>query len=327
MTRQENFRINDVLELLADGSFHSGQKLGEALGISRAAVNQHVHKLTELGVDIYSVQGKGYRLAKPIELLQLQKIALAANVDSHRIAVKPVVGSTNDDIKNDLQSMSLQPGYGLVSEAQTAGRGRRGKSWHSPFGSNLYISIYWPLNEGINRAMGLSLAVGIAVAEGLIELGMQQVGLKWPNDVYVAGHKIAGILVDIESCYDGSASCIVGIGLNVNMPESVGEKIDQRWTDVSQQLKGQWSRNEIAGVIYRHVIKQLTLFSAEGLETLRKRWVELDIFINKSVKLLMGERVVKGTCRGIDENGAILIESDNNVVRYFGGEISLRAAT
>jgi len=327
VTRQENFRINDVLELLADGGFHSGQKLGEALGVSRAAVNQHVHKLIELGVDIYSVQGKGYRLAKPIELLQLHKIASAAKVDPQRIAVKPVVGSTNDEIKNDLLSVTLNPGYGLFSEAQTAGRGRRGKSWHSPFGSNLYISIYWPLNEGINRAMGLSLAVGIAVAEGLIELGMEDVGLKWPNDVYVAGHKIAGILVDIESCYDGSASCVIGIGVNVNMPDSVGQKIDQLWTDVAKQLTGQWSRNEIAGVIYRHVIEQLTLFSAEGLETLRKRWAELDVFINRSVKLLMGERIVQGICRGIDENGAILIESDNNIVRYFGGEISLRAAT
>lgn len=326
MSHARSGKINAVLECLADGQFHSGQHLGQTLAISRAAVNQHVQKLQQLGLDVFSVSGKGYRLAQPLELLAIDRIADVAKVDRKKLSVKSVVGSSNDEIRELISQQALTPGYGLFAEAQTAGRGRRGKQWHSPFGSNLYISVYWPLNEGINRAMGLSLVVGIAVADCLRSLGITGVGVKWPNDVYVKERKIAGVLVDIDSRSDGAVDCTIGVGVNLHMPSLVAERIDQQWTDVAQELATGWSRNDIAGRLYRHLLIALKQFTQDGFSDFQQRWRELDIYYQRQVTLLMGQRRVTGECRGIDENGAILIQQQDKLTRYFGGEISLRGA-
>lgn len=326
MLHKSLHRINEVLLLLADSQFHSGEALGQQLGISRSAVNQHVQKLSELGVDIYSVHGKGYRLAQPIELLDRALIASHSQLTADKLQVHSVVSSTNDELKTYSQQHALHNGYAVFAEAQTAGRGRRGKAWLSPFGSNLYMSLYWKLDQGVSAAMGLSVAIGIAIAEALSELGVKDVGVKWPNDVYVQGKKIAGILVDIESCDDGSADCIVGIGLNIDMPANIAAKIDQQWTDIAGQLDRPWSRNEVAATLYRSTRIYLQQFSEQGLLLLRERWQHLDVYFNQSIKLIMGAREVKGICRGIDEFGAILVDNGDQVVRYFGGELSLRSA-
>ncbi|WP_404399875.1 bifunctional biotin--[acetyl-CoA-carboxylase] ligase/biotin operon repressor BirA [Idiomarina seosinensis] len=317
-------RINEVLLLLADAQFHSGQALGEALGITRSAINQHIQKLLELGVDIYSVQGKGYRLAQPIELLDSHVIASYNRMPVDQLQVHSVVTSTNDELKHYRRSNSLNNGYVFFAEAQTAGRGRRGRTWLSPFGSNLYMSVYWKVELGVNAAMGMSVAVGIAIAAALRHMGIADAGVKWPNDVYVHGKKIAGVLIDIESCDDGTADCIVGIGLNIDMPATIATQIDQQWTDVATELVEPWSRNEVAATLYRYTVNYLQQFSKHGLSPLIEQWTKLDVYFNKPVKLIMGNREVRGLCRGIDEFGAVLIDNGDQVVRYFGGELSLR---
>lgn len=319
-----NERLNDILMLLSDGEFHSGSQLGEQLQVSRAAVNQQIKKLIDLGVDVFSVHGKGYRLAHPIELLDAETIAARTGVNANQLDVRSVVTSSNDELKALLKERSLTPGFSILAEAQTAGRGRRGKTWVSPFGTNLYISLYWPLNEGINGAMGLSLVVGIALANALKQLGLPQVGLKWPNDVYASGKKIAGILVDIESRQDGGIDCILGMGINLRMPLEQSRAIGQQWTDVASETPVPLSRNAIAAAIYGEVIQVLEKFTGNGMTEFKQQWDELDIYRNKPVRLLMGERQVEGVCRGVDDNGAILIEQQDNIIRYFGGEISLR---
>lgn len=321
-----NNRINDVLQLLADGRFHSGQALGEQLGVTRAAINQHIQKLIELGVEVFSVHGKGYRLGHRLELLDAETIAAAAAVNQQQLEVQSVVGSSNDEIRTLSHAKALPAGYAVFAEAQTAGRGRRGKPWFSPFGSNLYISIYWPLTDGINSAMGLSLVVGVAVADALTALGIKDVGVKWPNDVYVEHKKLAGILVELDSRSDGQSTSVIGIGVNLRMPEQGAKAIDQRWTDIAAHISADWSRNAIAGSIYRNVLDALERFSQYGLEPTRNKWVSYDIYLNQSVTLMMGQRTVSGICRGIDENGAILLDQQGSIIRYFGGEVSLRAA-
>lgn len=321
-----NNRVNQLLNHLNDGRFHSGEALGRECGISRAAVNQYINKLQDLGVDIYSVHGKGYKLARPLELLDHQSICIAAETIKDLILVESVVTSSNDILRDLLAGSKLPPGYTVIAEAQTEGRGRRGKQWFSPFGCNLYMSFYWPISDGINGAMGLSLVVGIAVVKALQKMGVSTVGVKWPNDIYIDGQKVAGILVDLESQADGSANSIIGLGLNLSMPASSSQKIDQRWTELKSHLKQPISRNVISGMIHREVIAALQEFDREGLKPTRDVWPRYDVFIEQSVTLTMGQRAVTGICRGIDENGAVLLETEGSTVRYFGGEISLRAA-
>lgn len=321
-----NSRVNQILNCLNDGEFHSGEALGKELGVSRAAVNQNINKLLELGVDIYSVHGRGYKLARPLELLDVEAICKAAGTSQDHIMVESVVTSSNDILRNLLTRAALPPGYAVIAEAQTEGRGRRGKRWFSPFGCNLYMSFYWPVAEGINGAMGLSLVIGIALVKALEKLGISQAAVKWPNDVYIDYQKVAGILVELESQADGSANSIIGIGLNLSMPESTHSQIDQRWTDLQTHLNQPISRNVISGSIYHEVLDALADFDRHGLEPTRKVWENYDVFINQTVTLTMGQRKVTGICRGIDENGAVLLEADGSTVRYFGGEISLRAA-
>jgi len=321
-------RLDQLISLLANGEFHSGQAIGESLAISRAAVNQHIHKLEELGLELFSVTGRGYKLARPIELLQASAIEEETPTKWRKepgFEVRSVVDSSNDQVKLLAQDGALVAGFSIFAEAQTAGRGRRGKHWFSPFGSNLYFSVYWPLEDGIHGAMGLSLAVGIALAECFTELGIEAVSVKWPNDVYINGKKVAGILVDLETLPEGAAHSIIGIGINLRMPERVGKSIDQAWTDLNSELPRPVSRNHIAAQVRSSVLSALQQYGQHGLSAFQQSWRQYDCFLDKPVKLIMGQRVCLGTCRGIDENGALLVEDEQGVRRYFGGEVSLRA--
>lgn len=324
---KQSQRLDQLIQQLSDGQFHSGQSLGEELSISRAAVNQHIHKLEELGLELFSVSGKGYKLSRQLELLDKQTIAATSErfIHSPDFAVYSVVDSSNDELKALAQEQVMTPGYSLFAEAQTAGRGRRGKRWVSPFGSNLYVSVYWPLTEGIHGAMGLSLAVGVALAECFEKQGIENVGLKWPNDVYINDKKVSGILVDLETRTDGSAHSIIGIGINLKMPENVGHDIDQAWTDISREAPVALSRNRIAAQVRESVLACLKQYDEQGLRVFQQRWRAYDRFWDKPVRLIMGQRECIGTCRGIDENGALLVQDETGVKRYFGGEISLRS--
>ncbi|HAR56017.1 MAG TPA: bifunctional biotin--[acetyl-CoA-carboxylase] synthetase/biotin operon repressor, partial [Idiomarina baltica] len=144
-------RLEQLIKLLNDGEFHSGESLGQAMSVSRAAINQYIERLDALGIDVFSVSGKGYRLASSIDLLNAEQIAAASELPKSMLNVSSIVGSTNDDLKQLSDTQQLPQGYAILAEAQTQGRGRRGKQWISPFGTNLYISLYWRLEEGLGR--------------------------------------------------------------------------------------------------------------------------------------------------------------------------------
>lgn len=325
---KQSERLDQLIRLLANGEFQSGQAIGESLSISRAAVNQHIHKLESLGLTLYSVTGRGYKLAEPLELLNATAIQRATPTVWQRAPafdVRSVVDSSNDTIKEQVQKARLPAGFAVFAEAQTAGRGRRGKQWFSPFGSNLYLSLYWPLEDGIHGAMGLSLAVGVALAKCFTALGVADVSVKWPNDVYIGGKKVAGILVDLETSPEGAAHSIIGVGINLNMPAQVGDKIEQAWTDLNSELPEQHSRNDIAAHVRSAILDALHTYANAGLSAFQNDWKAYDRFVDKPVKLMMGQRICLGVCRGIDENGALLVEDQQGVRRYFGGDVSLRA--
>ncbi|CAB0151906.1 Bifunctional ligase/repressor BirA [Pseudidiomarina piscicola] len=319
-------RVIRVIELLADGEFHSGQDIGEDIGVSRTAISQYIKQIQALGLDVFRVTGKGYRLAHSINLLDEPEIEKALG-EEHRSSfeVCRVVTSSNDVLRQRLnEQSSLEAGYAVLAEAQTAGRGRRGKSWYSPFASNLYVSMYWPLEHGMAGAMGLSIAIGTALASTLSEEGVADVELKWPNDVLVKGKKLAGILIELEGQAIDSAHAIIGVGINLNMPEWLASPIEQPWTDVATEINGPVVRNRLAARLLESLRQALTRYDADGLGSFIEQWQRFDSLEGKAVRLLFGEKSIAGTAVGIAEDGSLLVNVDGQVKRFHAGEVSLR---
>lgn len=309
-----------LITLLSDGQFHSGEQLGEQLGISRAAVGKHMAALKELGLDLFSLTGKGYRLAVPMALYdQAQLQALAPMAPVHCF---PVIDSTNQYLLERVNQ--LQSGESCLAECQTAGRGRRGKPWVSPFSCQLILSMYWRLEQGMAAAMGLSLAVGVAVVQALESLGYPGVELKWPNDLYYQGRKLAGILVEMSGSAGASCNLVIGVGLNLAMPAREGERIDQAWSELRHIQPELVDRNLLAARMLGHLQQAMLTFEQQGLSHFVDDWNRLDHFAGRPVRLLMGEQEIRGIARGIDDRGALRLETSEGIKFYLGGEISLR---
>lgn len=315
-----------LMQALADGKFHSGQTLGDKIGVSRASVNKHVQKLGELGVDIFRVTGKGYRLAHPIQLLDLEEIRKQLPHSSKQldIEVLHVTDSTNDVLKQKIVDDSeITPGSVVLAEMQLKGRGRRGRPWFSPFGTNLYLSMYWPLIGGLNSATGMSVALGLALARELSQQGIPDVSVKWPNDVYIGGKKVAGILVELEGQAEGEGFAVVGIGINLSMPADL-QSIDQPYTAIQLHQQDTIDRNRWAALIVHRCAHALRGHDAEGLANVLATWRRFDYFYQKPVRVLLGQHEHVGIGHGIDEMGAFLVKQEDGLKRYFGGEISVR---
>lgn len=308
-----------LISLLADGEFHSGEQFGAALGMSRAAINKHVQTVRDWGVDVFTVPGKGYRLHASLQLLD--EAAIRARLPSGRLAVLPVIDSTNQYLIERIGT--LAPGDACVAEYQAQGRGRRGRQWISPFGNNLYLSLYWRLEQGPAAAGGLSLMVGIVMAEVLQRLGAEGVRVKWPNDLYLNDRKLAGILVEINGKAGDAAHVVIGAGINLAMREPAAGMIDQGWINL-QEAGIVIDRNALVAELTATLRQALRQFEGEEFAPFVARWQALDNFFDRPVKLLIGDREIRGIARGIDAQGALLLEQDGECHAYLGGEISLR---
>ncbi|WP_455854018.1 bifunctional biotin--[acetyl-CoA-carboxylase] ligase/biotin operon repressor BirA [Pantoea endophytica] len=308
-----------LVALVADGEFHSGEQLGEALGMSRAAINKHIQTLKSWGLDVYTVTGKGYSLPGPIQLLDEEVIL--SHLHQPNLAVIPVIDSTNQYLLDRMDQ--LPSGYTCIAEYQQAGRGRRGRKWFSPFGSNLYMSMYWRLEQGPAAAMGLSLVIGIIMAEVIQSLGAADVRVKWPNDLYLNDRKLAGILVELTGKTGDAAQIVIGAGVNLLMRSEGTAEINQGWINL-QEAGVDIDRNELAAKLINSLREALPIFERDGLAPFVSRWEALDNFINRPVKLLIGDREVYGIARGIDKQGGLLLEQDGVIKSWVGGEISLR---
>lgn len=312
-------RKRDIIAMLSTQEFVSGEALAERLGISRAAISKHIDVLETLGLSIFSVKGRGYKLATPVSLID--EAALKQGIE-RRCFYFDDIPSTNAFMLS--HSDELESGDVCIAEHQSAGRGRRGRKWVSPYGSHLYFSLFWRLTDGMSKAMGLSLVVGCSLARVLADLGVDNIGLKWPNDVYLDGRKLAGILVEMKGQADSNCELIIGIGVNMAMPDAQGEAIDQPWADL--QGVAMPDKTEFAIKLQRQLQADLTLFEREGLPAFVARWQQADRFIGKQVNLLMADKVESGICRGIDSQGALLLDIDGELKSFIGGEISLRPA-
>jgi BirA family biotin operon repressor/biotin-[acetyl-CoA-carboxylase] ligase len=323
MNKIEQEKKTRILSVLSDGQFHSGEKLGAHLKISRTAISNHVSTLKNLGLDIFSVAGKGYKWANPTHLIDKVKISsyLSDSLNT-QIHCHAIIDSTNTFVKQHKEQ--LNSGDVCVAETQTAGRGRQGKTWFSPFGANLYFSMYWRFSSGMQALSGLSLVVGITICELLKNEYAIIPQLKWPNDIYGNNKKLSGVLTEIEGQADGTCHCIIGIGINLAMDHAVTQ-IDQPWTDLQSLTQNTIDRNHLTAHLVQYLNDALTEFQHSSLSSFIEKWHQYDLYKDVAIKLIMGDKtLVSGIARGINDQGAILVESNGQIKPYFGGEISVR---
>lgn len=315
-----------LLQYLSDGRFYSGRWLGEQLQLSRTAIANHMQQLQQLGLDIFSVKGKGYRLAAPLQLLDSEAIAQWQQPGAAPIDVLSITDSTNSQLMQRLQQgESLPAGQVLVSEAQTAGRGRHGRQWFSPFAASLSFSMVWQLEQGIQAAMGLSLVIGVAVAELLENDYQLAVQLKWPNDVYWTGKKLAGILIELSGQSDGRCQLVIGIGINVQLPpQQAAQSISQPWTDLATAV-GTLDRNRLVARLQASCTRHLERFEQTGFAAFQAEFNRRQLYPQQAVRLTQGQQVIRGICHGVDAQGNLMLEQQGKKLAFHGGELSLRA--
>ena len=320
-----------ILDILKDGEFHSGETLGEKVGCSRTAVWKHLQTLEAMGLLIETTKGTGYRIVGGVDLLDGQAItgalAVAAKPHLSKINIFQTIDSTNTYARQLAEKNSVS-GLVILAEQQTGGRGRRGKSWVSPFAANIYLSIVWDFEQGAEALEGLSLAVGVAVRRALIAHGVQGVKLKWPNDIYVEQKKLGGILLEMIGDPAGHCSVVIGVGLNVSMPVSQASAIDQDWTDVATELQDKLpARNKLAAELISEILPLLGTFQEQGFAAYRDEWQAADAFYGQTALISTPKQSIAGIVKGVDINGALRLELDGgNIESFIGGELSLRLA-
>lgn len=315
-----------LTHLLADGEFHSGKTLGQALGLGRAAVWKQVQALGLRGLRIVAVRGKGYRSVSRLDLLDEQVIrgmmGACATGAFPNIDVLDLVDSTNDACISRVRATKAK-GYVCFAEQQSAGRGRRGRRWVSPFGRNIYASVAWSFEGGLPATQGLSIAIGVAVCEAVEALGCAGIKLKWPNDIYCHGAKLGGILIDVVGDVDGECFVVIGVGLNVVMSADDGVGIEQRWTDLAN-AGCHVPRNQIAATLLNSISRVLFAFGRGGLGEFRAEWDRLDMLRGRQVSVQIGQETAVGVAAGINDAGALVLSTTGGDRFFSGGEVSVR---
>lgn len=317
MSQHKEEQLVEIINILSQGGFYSGQAIATRLEVSRAYVWKLIQQLQELGVGIESVTGKGYCLEHKIELLDQPSLRQA--LDNQDIELSLMIDSTNDALKGE----GFAHNKLVVAEYQSAGRGRRGRRWVSPLASNLYWSLGWKTQLPVQQLGGLSLVVGLSIVRALEQLGIDGAALKWPNDIRYQGRKIGGILVELSGDMVGGLQVIIGVGLNVHMASSAANAIDQDWINV-QELKPDIGRHQLLVAVVRCLEKDLQQFADEGFKVFMKRWEQVDECYNKKVVIVQPDDSINGFGAGVDDSGAFLLQTGKGIIPIYAGEVSLR---
>ena len=321
-----------ILNLLADGEFHSGTELAEELGVSRSAICKQLRGLSAFGLSHSAVSGKGYRLDKPLELLVSSKIEVHLSEQNKALIstleIHDSINSTNSYLM-ELSRNDAPSGFICFAEHQSAGKGRRGRQWISPYGSNIYMSMLWRFQQGgIASTAGLSLAIGVAVIRALKQLNINEVGLKWPNDIYSQGKKLGGILIEVSGEADGPCAAVIGLGLNLFLPGIQAQSITQAWTDLSKITgKTPLPRNKLAGTVLNQLLSITNCFEEVGIKTYLDEWSSYDCLKGYPATLYIGQQQIEGIVEGVDDNGLLLLKKpDGSIQAFASGEVSFNAS-
>jgi BirA family biotin operon repressor/biotin-[acetyl-CoA-carboxylase] ligase len=320
--------VKALLAQLSDSQFYDVDQLRTALAISASELDILLLEVKQLGIELESDNDQRWRLVYGINLLNENAIRAALAAPTAELitsmAVLDITDSTN--LQAMVAAKQGNTGFVCTAEQQTAGRGRRGRNWASPYASNIYLSVVWEFASGVSALEGLSLAVGVAVADALAVAGIEGVTLKWPNDILHDNKKLGGILVEVSGNMTSSCHVVVGIGINVNMPAAAASAIDQPWVDAQSILGESVERNMLLGQFLNELMPLLANYDKNGFATYRDRWQALDAFAGQPVNILYGQERIGGIARGVDKIGALLLETETGTRPFNGGEVSLRGA-
>lgn len=316
--------LRPLIQILADGAFHSGASLGRQFGVTRTIIVRQVEELRGMGIEIHSVTGKGYRLPGALELLSAARILDLLGDDrllwARHIDLLFSTDSTNIDAMRKGQEGESH--YLVIAEHQAGGRGRRGKTWVSPLGANISLSMLWTFKLGMSALEGLSLAVAILVVDALRKCGYEGLGVKWPNDILFNSCKLAGILVEINGEADGPCKVVIGIGINVKMPYSSGLAIDQAFTDLASNFERAPDRSRIVALLVKELTAGLAIFASHGFAAFAPRWSTMDVYKGRDVVISSGSTRRVGRALGVSDTGALLLETESGVAHIAGGELT-----
>ncbi|MFQ5634094.1 MAG: biotin--[acetyl-CoA-carboxylase] ligase [Gammaproteobacteria bacterium] len=324
----------DLIELLADGELHSGADLARRLQCSRTAIWKQLRALRSVDLEVEATPGRGYRLSRPLELLDGGAIvaglepSVAAAIE--RLDVLSVVESTNEALR-----ACPPPATGCMNvalaEFQTRGRGRRGRRWLSPFGSGLCMSAGWTFPVMPPALPALSLAAGVGVCRALAAWQPADLELKWPNDILAGGRKLGGLLIDVQGEAGGPISVVVGIGVNIDAVTELAERFDSADSLIPVGLRSvvdgrTVSRNETATAIVQCLFHVMTDFQAAGFGPFATEWRHRDATDGQPIRLRIGDRSSTGTALGVDDEGALLFDDGQGVRAVLSGDVTLRRA-
>ncbi len=311
--------LHDLYARLADGRLHNGAALAAELGITRAAVWKRMQALRQMGLEISGTAGDGYRLPHAVELLDAEAIVAKLDTPGIEVAVAGAVDSTNARLTAD----GSRHAHAVLAEAQTAGRGRRGRGWRSPPGSGLYLSLAWHFESGLAGLAPLSLVVGLTTAETLRTAGGAAVTVKWPNDLFIDDAKLGGCLVELGGAAEGPCRAVVGIGINLFRTPAMDD-VDQPWTALEDHGRAV-GRNALAAHLLDALAAALARFDRQGFDGFLERWPDFDMLRDRPVRLTRGDAPsAHGTARGIDRQGRLMLEAGGETRPIASGEVSVR---
>jgi BirA family transcriptional regulator, biotin operon repressor / biotin---[acetyl-CoA-carboxylase] ligase len=320
-----------ILQLLADGQFHSGEALAQRFNVTRATIWNALQHAESLGVEIFSVRGRGYKLPHEINLLDENTILQAIGEQRawFKLELLNEVASTNTYLMQNKQAAHATC---VAAHMQTQGKGRRGRTWVSQLGASLTFSLLWRFAGGAAGLSGLSLAVGVALIRALHELGVHQAQLKWPNDILAFEHgmpkKLAGILIELQGDLEGPSTAVIGVGINLNLPKSVLQSIDQPAIDLAHVSANPINQCDLLGRILKHLADVLSQFEVQGFVGVRDEWLSHHAYKNTPVRMLLPNGTESiGTVTGVADDGILMVETALGQQRFSAGEISLRGVS
>lgn len=318
--------VQRLASYLSTSEFRSLEEIAVELGCDQSVVSSHIAELRQLGIDIISVTGQGYLLKTVIEFLG--KDTILKTIDSavrHQLTglkIETSVDSTNSALQR--LPVLQQHANVILAEHQSTGRGRRGRRWFSPFARNVYLSLGWKFEKPLSELACLPLVVALATAHALGRAGLQGHLVKWPNDILLDGRKLCGCLVEVQGESKGPCHAILGVGINVHMPVSdITAGIDQPWTDLNSH-KPACSRNKLVVLLLEELVGQLGLYAEQGFAPFQAIWQPLDALYGQVISVSSGNDSFEGTAGGIDETGALVLDTGKEILRFHSGEASLK---
>lgn len=324
-------RTWQLLDILADGEFHSGEAMANRLGVSRASVFNALAEVAVCDIPLQRIRGRGYRLARPWQRLEKEEILLWLGKDAGQfdIEILPQAASSNTLLlqrAGPAAANGSAPGGSLVAvEMQTAGRGRMRRVWHSGLGTALTFSLLWRFNCGLNALSGLSLAVAVGIVRALDKLGAQGVKLKWPNDILTEQGKLAGVLIEAQGDMLGPSAVVIGIGLNCTLPAALVPQIGQPACALDEICAAMPSRNRLLAMLLSELAGVLQQFAKNGFTGLREEWERYHLHQNRQVRVQTGDgQTVNGFARGVSDNGELRVETAQGMRCFNSGEVRVQ---